>query len=318
MRKQVFIAAFAISLLSSFPVNAQTIESGTLSDALAFDAGMLNSANGGLDQALWDGTSAARAVDLLSRVPVHTVHPAARDLVRVAVLSEGIPPQTEPGGDDSIFQQTRFKTIIDLGEMASAQALMGRSALATNSRLRADMALLSGDNEAACQIADNILEGRAEPQWARLRSFCHILRDEIPAAELTAELLKTQDYDDPAFFSLMGILTGIGGAPKLDNLAGDPLHIAMMDRASVPWPDRRAPKVLAARTALNPVATAELRLLGLYAAGPALSDMQMGEILKTLAQDPETSEGALAGGGGFDLTCWRVRMNRQDAPRANH
>ena len=39
--------------------------------------------------------------------------------------------------------------------------------------------------------------------WARLRIVCHILRDEISAAELTRDLLQSTDYKDPSYFTLL-------------------------------------------------------------------------------------------------------------------
>lgn len=285
--------------VSAMPAAAQSIEVGQLDSAALYDVGVIDSATGGLDQNLWQGTDAARAAYLLENISIEDANPLVQDMVRAVVLSGGVPPHSDNAEQVETYARARLQTILDLGEMGAAQTIIGRTpALADDLELRAHMALMSGDNTGACAIADTVIEGRGEPVWARLRAFCHVLRGEIPAAELTIDILRASDYDDPAYFSLMSLISGGAGTPDLDKLrADDALHVALMAQGALDWPRDTQSKILAARRALNEMSSPEDRLNALYAAGPALSDQQMGRVLDALA----ASEPNLAGGAAVTL-----------------
>lgn len=281
--------------------HAQSIEVGQLGTAQAFEVGTLNINNGGLDSALWQGTSATRAVALLKSAPTNTSHPIGRRLIRATLLSSGVPPQ---GNSDELtaYRKARLSAIINFGDMQAAQAITSRTPdLSGNNKITSDLALLAGDNERACAVADTVLENRGAPQWARLRAFCHTVRGETPAAELTADILRNTGYEDPVFFSLLRILAGGTGKPDLKTLTQDPLYAAMLSQAAIDWPGPgRPPAALSARTALTAVASPEQRLSSLYAAGDALSDTQIISVLDALSNNMETGD-QLAGGQAFDL-----------------
>ena len=273
-------AAFLIStavLLFGAPAFGQSIEVGQLGSAAAFDVGVIDSQTGGLDKNLWQATRAARAQYLLETVDAKDASGIARDLVRAAVLTGGTPPRSETTAQDAAFKKARLKVILDLGEMSAAQSIINRTpVLSEDNVLRVNMALLAGDNQGACASADIIVEDRADPVWARLRAFCHVLRGEIPAAELTTDILKTAEYEDPAFYSLMQIVSGGSSKPDLKAVkSDDALHMALMTKAALPWPKGQPPKSYAARLAMNEILPADERFAALYVAGNALSNAQM-------------------------------------------
>ncbi len=297
-----FVSLICLASVLAVNASSQTIEVGELESASAYDVGVLSRVNGGLDQNLWRGTLASRAVYLLkSVVPVGAETPSqvfSRDLVRAVVLSGGVPPSTEtfseaPSVSSSDFAHARIAAILDLGEMAAAQSIVARTpTLSEDNLLQADIALLSGNNDAACLVADRVLEGRSQPNWARLRAFCHVLRGETPAAEVTTDILRAAGYEDPAYYSLMRMIGGATGKPDLKSVrADDALHVALMAKASLDWPTGTGSKVLAARQALTDVADPKARLAAIYAAGPALSDTQIEQVFSALADIDRTEGG---------------------------
>ncbi len=274
---------------------AQDIQVDQLQSASPFQTGTLTSAEGGLDQSLWQGTSAELAVQLLDDIDTRTFHPAAQDLVRAALLSPGVPPQSSNTETAARFQKARTQHAISLGEMNAVRTIATRAPeLAADRRLSADLALLSGDNAGACSIADGVLDGRSEAQWASLRAFCHITRGEIAAAELTTDLLRSDGYKDRVFFGLIQHLSGAPGTPNLRDLSDDPLHMAMMGEAELSWPKGKRPVASFAQDALNENIDPAARLGALFAAGSALSDAQITQTLESLGRS--ANEDGLVGG----------------------
>lgn len=292
MRRLCLFAALTTSLVGA-PSLAQSIEVGQLGSAEAYDVGTLDVARGGLDQHLWRGTSAARAIRLLSDAPTNSGDPVVRDLIRAVILSGGVPPVAADAEMETAYKKTRLDKIVAMGEMGSAQQIISRTPiLQSDNQLQADMYLRAGNDEGTCGVADTVLEGRGTPKWARLRAYCHVIRGEVPAAELTADILRNSGYEDPTYFNLLSRISGGVGKPDFSSLSvSDPVHIALMTRAALSWPNDR-PKTAAARLALSDIGTPEDRLVALYAAEEALSDAQMRQVLTSLAATDDKLAGA--------------------------
>ena len=292
------IALTCLTLLIGSNALAQSIEINTLGQAQSFDIGVLDSSNGGLDQTLWNGTSAEKATFLIEQLPTHSQNSAAKKLAQAALLSSGVPPISNNSEAIGDFRKARLKAILSQGHMHAAQTIVSREPdLSTDYDLQADMALLSGNYEQACTISDSIVEGRAEPNWAKLRAFCHILRDETAAAELTTELLQNNGHKDDNFFALMRRLLDSSTDARLNDISDDPLIIALMDQSATPWPANRPPYIVTARQALTNSASPEARLIALYSADQALSDQEMDTVLQSLAEAKDDDVDILAGGG---------------------
>ncbi|WP_371396426.1 hypothetical protein [Fretibacter rubidus] len=291
-------ASFAAVLAPS--AYSQSIEQGTLGAAQDFDAGTMTFASGGLDPALWQGTSAATAKDLIARAPIQSTNPIIRDMVRTVILSAGVPPE----GASTDYGRTRLAAVMALGDPGALQGVAQRlPELTSDPAVRADLALAMGDVAGACTMADSISEGRGTPMWARLRSFCHVTRDEIPAAELTANLLKKSGYEDALFFGLMNRLTGLSKKSLPDDLGKDPLYSAMANavlsaRADAPVVSLSATG--AAQFAKDTTADKDLRLAAVFKAGSALSNDEINSVMNGLIYDGVTVEN-LQTAGAFDM-----------------
>ena len=269
--------------------SAQGIEIDQLQSAAPFQAGTLVSGQGGLDREAWRGTGAKMALSLTDRIPDQTYAGPARNLLRAALLSEGVPPKAADADQSKAFQRSRLNAALSLGEMAAAQSIVSNMpTLSSDQALAADLALLSGDHAGACMIADGVTDERGQPQWASLRAFCHVTRGEIPAAELTTDLLRSGGYEDPFYFNMMRRLGGAPGKPNLKGLSAKPLHIALMSEAALDWPEGERPAVSFARDASTEALDPARRLSALYGAGAALTDAQMTQILESLGRSGTT------------------------------
>jgi len=230
MRIRETVLGLCSAVLLSMPaaVNAYgQINVDQLSPASVYDAGVIR--NGGLDSALWQGVSAVQATSLINNIDTDATG-SARKLTRAALLSGGVPPQAADGFERDAYVAARLSAVLALGNFSNFDALVNQSdinrANPVYTKIFVERALLGADTQTACSITDNVIVARKSPYWAKLRAFCHVMRGEIPAAELTADLLARSGHADKTFFALLGKLTGTRPEIKLDSL-DTPLQIAM-------------------------------------------------------------------------------------------
>lgn len=298
-----WLLSAALSVGLSAQALAQSIEVGSLGEARPFETGVLDSGSGGLDRALWQNTSASRAMQLIDGLPANLSHPVAKDLARAALLSAGSPPNAANEDEATQFQTLRFDRIFLLGDIHAAKSLVERtSGAASNRGLAANMALLSGDTDEACDIAEQNQDNRAAPQWAKLRAFCLTLSGETSAAELTTDLLRSSGYENPLFYTLMTRLNGGTGKVKITDAPTDPLLMTMLDKTGLAWPNDSRPAVMNARQAMNTLSSPAERLSALWASGNALSDSQIEQVLDGFVEPQPEIEANETDESGTDST----------------
>lgn len=290
------------TLLCGGAVAAQSIEVGQLGAAQDFDAGVIDFNSGGLDPALWQGTSAKMATHLLQKAPLTSTDPVIKDMIRAVVLTAGVPPE----GTDAGYAKARLRSVMALNDPEALQNLAARSPdVVADPAVRADLALAVGETDNACVMADSITEGRGTPMWARLRAFCHVKRGEIPAAELTARLLKGSDYQDKVFFELLDRLTGASSGTEVLDVSADPLYAAMAGEIAA-----KSPAPFAATASMTPMqamavakdaqASSNARLEAVFRADKLLDDATIVSILNGVIYD-RVDVSALAGASEFTV-----------------
>lgn len=280
LMKQSLLTILSFCALGA-PAFAQTIEQGTLDAPVAYDAGVLDVQSGGLDPSLWQGTSAPLARELIEAAPLNSSNPLVQEMIRVVILSSGVPPK---GSAEEIraYESTKLEAVSQVSDTKSLNTLINRSGAAGRApAVQAELALRGGDIAAACNLSDTITENRADIFWSRLRTLCHLRRDELAAAELTTELLRSGGYENDAYYALVRVMSGAG--QKLPNATEvqDPITQALYDTAAI--------KLDAARPgqALDPNADPDLRLAALYTFPYQLSDKQISKVFSDLAFDLE-------------------------------
>lgn len=271
------LAACAVSV-SAF---GQTIEQSTLDAPTAYDTGIFDAQSGGLDPSLWQGTSAKLALKLIDNAPLNSDDPFVREILRVVLLSSGVPPK---GSEIEMraYESAKLEAISQIAGSETLKTLINRSGAAGRApAVRAELALRGGDVTAACNLSDTITENRSDVFWSRLRTLCHLRREEFAAAELTTELLRSGGYENDAYYELVRVMSGAGKTlPQAKNL-NDLITQTLYDEASV--------KLDAARPsqALDPQADPDLRLSALYTFANQLTDEQISQVFSDLAFDLE-------------------------------
>jgi hypothetical protein len=212
----------------------------------------LSRAEGGFDRPLWEGSDPGLAAQLLADLPVVTRVPPLRDLARRLLVSGAPIGAAEPGR----MLALRIERLVAMGDLDSAKTLVDHvpapvadSALA---RTMAEVALLLGDDPAACQLADSLGPTGGTEFWAAIGVYCRLADDDRSGARLGLDLMREAGHTaDGAFFALATALADQTGPPLLTDLAEPaPIHLALLALAEWPLPvdvlARATPPVLAA------------------------------------------------------------------------
>jgi len=200
------------------PASAQPVEVAPLTAPDLFSAAARDT---GLPQDLWRGASAATYRAVVPALADKPLSPATRALA-LRVLATGAPGPEGAGGDADLAG-ARLRALIALGDVGGARSIVARTpnperapALA---EAAAETALLSGEDDRACQIGDALAERRDGIYWLRLRAYCRLRAGQTGAAQLTFELAQSQARD-AVYGRLMGAkIAGAGdpGAASLRN-----------------------------------------------------------------------------------------------------
>jgi hypothetical protein len=168
-----------------------------------------------LPQSLWDGTQASMAHRVIAALPGADGDgfdsPFTGELVRAVLITGGHPPRG--GRGDLPLAVLRADRLLAAAGAHDAYDLLERTPNINQStelsRWHAELAFAVGDVSRACRTADALLDGREQAYWLRARAFCLSLNGQGAAAELTAELARSESAD-PEFDTLLFALT-LGG-----------------------------------------------------------------------------------------------------------
>jgi len=168
----------------------------------------------GLPADLWRGTSPTVAADLIPTIGDKPLTPAARDLAWRLMATAAVGP--EGVGREPAMAAARIRALLALGRPREAWAAADRAAnLPTNPALAeavAETALILGEDERACRVADELSIGRGEVYWLRLRAFCQARAGQTDAAQLTLTLASERQRD-PVVSRLIGAVIAGAGDP---------------------------------------------------------------------------------------------------------
>jgi len=190
-------------------------------------AGTLN-ADDGLGADLWRGSNARAVALLVPRIESGTGSQVMTDLARRLLLTSGALPL----GDIGDFLGARTDRLIAIGRQDDVAGLVdsaGQRAMTPAAyQSEVELLLLRGDNDAACQVAQNALATGTDDGTAMTLVFCQRLAGQNAAADLGLAVLEdTGAQLDDRFMALDHGLAS-GQAVSLDSLAGaDPLLFAM-------------------------------------------------------------------------------------------
>ncbi|HHL43344.1 MAG TPA: hypothetical protein ENJ42_07000 [Hellea balneolensis] len=311
MFKQIFTSAvlgLGLAAIPALSASAQ-IQIDRLDPAARYDIGVLEPGKGALSPDLWNGTDAVRAQRLVENIDTNA-SAAALSLARTVLLSGGTPPVSDTDIALGFYQKARLAKILQMESLETFDQIANRSSIYTRSKtglsLRADRALLAGDAAGVCGlIRDLDPEERMQPYWAKVRAYCHFTNNEIPAMELTADLLKRTGHKDPGFFALLGVLSGSRTKPVKTLLIKTPLHMALAMRIQDEKDLSGAlPPRLLAQKATRSDLEPDARLKALLAGAHYLSREQIANVLAALAPGALENPSLLDGDNPWDASQW--------------
>ena len=176
--------------------------------------GLSGPTEGGFDRPLWQGADPDLVMRLLADLPVVTLVPPLRDLTRRLLVTGSPAGAPEPG-------------------RCSRRASSGWSPWATwtpprrwsitcrlqpptpeLARRAAEVALLLGDDQTACRLADSLGPTSGAEFWAEIAVYCRLVEDDASGARLGLDLMREagQTTDD-AFFALATAIVDQIGPP---------------------------------------------------------------------------------------------------------
>ncbi|PHR56262.1 MAG: hypothetical protein COA43_13955 [Robiginitomaculum sp.] len=278
-----------LSAITATPCLAQ-VEMESLQPAAVYDPGTQEPQAGGLTAQLWQGISAERATQVLQSISA-TPSSTTKTLLRSVLLTGGIPPQSTDTISHDLYTAARLQAILDLQEFSAFDYIVERANLDASNpafiKIFTQKSLLNANTDKACEYSDMNTSERKAPYWAKLRAYCHVLRDELPAAELTSDLLERSNHKDKVFFTLLGNLTGsITKPPKTKSLK-TPLHIAMAPQAfgDEKFDTKSLPPSLAVSVAKDTKQEDQSRLNALIRAAYILSTNDFIAIIQSFTAD---------------------------------
>jgi hypothetical protein len=139
-------------------------------------------------------------------------------------------------GADMALAGARARALLTLGDPEAVAAILARTPhIETGeslSRAKAEVALLMGRDQEACDAGQALQENRDGLWWLKLRAYCSLVADQGGAAQVTLDLWRQSGGKDAAFERLMtAATTGVAGkaVPGLD----DALDLALSRRLGV-------------------------------------------------------------------------------------
>lgn len=190
--------ASLLALTALATAHAQDIEVRQLGSVDPLEVGV---ATNGLGDSLWAGSTVQTALNALEGLPGSRSDgyrsPARANLVALALLSGGRPPQ---GGRGNLsLASLRADRLLAASGAEAVYSLLERTPGLDRApdlaRLHAETAFALAAGDAGCRTANGLVVGRDQPYWLRARAFCHALNGEDAAAELSADLARSEEPD---------------------------------------------------------------------------------------------------------------------------
>lgn len=211
-------------------------------DATAGDGpGLLDDSNAGLGANIWQGSSGAKLISLLPKLPAPQTQPSLRDL-QVRLLLTKAPGPNAGSGIDTLVP-LRAERLHAMGFSAEAMLLSNAAAgAAADARGAFEKALTADDTNAACAKVDEVVVSQQiiEAYWRKALIYCQIAREQDGQASLGLDLLRETADKDAHTKEFIVLAAGLLGESKIKKvkLAGgpDPLLAAMMRKAGLKVP----------------------------------------------------------------------------------
>jgi hypothetical protein len=216
--------------------------------------GLSGPTEGGFGRSLWQRSDPDLVSQLLVDLPVLTLVPPLRELARRLLVTGSPPGGSEPGR----MLALRIERLVAMGDLEAAKGVVDQlqppSTDSGLARRAAEVALLLGDDQTACRLADTLGPTSGAEFWAKIAVYCRLVEDDRSGARLGLDLMREADQTaDDAFFALASAMADQTGQPPLQDFSEPAaIHVALLTLAEWPLPQDSladaAPPVLAAVT----------------------------------------------------------------------
>lgn len=201
------------SALTSVPPSAPTVsnslltkdvELASLSDIDPQSFGLLTSSEGGLGTAMWKGTDRTLIEHYLPALLLPLASPSLNALAERLLLTSAGPPPGNDGPTNLI--SSRVDRLLALGDTSNAwkMAILAKPGLVDDASMRetaeAAFALNAAD---VCQKLPSFIKNHDNETWQEIQLLCQLRDNDLKAAQLTLELLRSQGIKDELFFTLV-------------------------------------------------------------------------------------------------------------------
>lgn len=224
-------------------------------------AGLLSAGTGGFSSTLWSGSPRTAINARLAQLPAAPNSPTMRSLMKRVLLTGATPPQGVTPPDEPSFLALRLQRLNANG-MVNEASMLGAQSSRDDAFARqawAESLLLQGRDGDACGDTTTPQQGSSDAYWLKLRTLCHIMRNETQPATLTLDIMRERGVDDDAFMTLATALVEGGKADIKALPAPSGVHLALLRQANKAPPAALATWV-PATLALLQVNDAEMRL----------------------------------------------------------
>jgi hypothetical protein len=282
MRQHLLPLALAALIVT--PAAAQV----EVSSLQAPDYFSLGSRDTGLPADLWKGTSPELARAQIPRIGGKPLSPAAADLAGRLLATGANGP--EGAGREPEVAAARINALLALGRPRDAWAAADRAvnlpSSAALSQAVAESALIAGEDDRACRVADELAVNRGDIYWLRLRAYCQARAGQSDAAQLTLTL-ASEKQRDPVVSRLIGAVIAGAGDPGAASVR-DGLEYSLSRRLALDVVGAKgAPPAIAAAIGAQPPAAPPVSAL---AQRLAASEGRDAEFAALLAQATDAAD----------------------------
>ena len=249
--------ALAAALLASQSAVAQ-VSSAPLAQVDAWGVGWIGANEGAVPATFWNNTNAKTLGPVMAAIQPRDLAPSARDMLARILMSRVKGP-----ADGADLTAERLRLLEQLGESAHAVDLRKRYPKTdwgkAGDRLGAELALLQGNDDAACASVKT--QPAADQDWMPLRAVCGALGGDANASLIVEQIAKTNESLGVWLIGALGAITS-PGTKKPDGRFGSPVEAAVSVAARLPATSASfagVPSDIAAAVALNPQASTEQR-----------------------------------------------------------
>ena len=173
----------------------------------------------GLGIDMWQGMARADIASLL-KMAAHPVRsPALARLFRRLLLTGAeVPPPAPEEAEQTDILALRLQALMAIGDTPSVRQLVavspGREDDPLFRRLDFEARVVDEGLAAACPlaeraVADDIASAHTALYWQKTAALCQAVAGNEAAARLAGDLLREEGLDDPRFFALLDLLTGM-------------------------------------------------------------------------------------------------------------